>query len=82
MPPRLSPSLLKILSSTVLEVERSLRLPHSDPGLRDLKQMILLALGELECKRAAGSRMRILWIRPESAGRGIPANEEDRGLEN
>jgi hypothetical protein len=80
MPPQLSPTLLRVLSSTVLEVERSLRLSPGDKGLRDLKQTILLALGELEWKRTAGSRMRILWIRPESAGRGIPASEKDRGL--
>jgi hypothetical protein len=76
MPPQLSPTLLKILSSTVLEVERSLRLPQGDPSLRDLKQTILLALGELEWKRTAGSRIRILWIRPESAGVGYSGERE------
>lgn len=76
MAPELSPTLLRILSSTVLEIERSLILPDGDPGLRELKQSILLALSELEWKRAAGSRMRILWIRPESARRGIPGEPE------
>jgi hypothetical protein len=66
MSSQFSPTLLRILRSTVVEVERALRLSKGDPGLRDLKQAIVLALGELELKRAQ-PRMRILWIRPPDA---------------
>lgn len=91
---QLSPTLLKILSSTVLEVERALELPKGDPALRELKQAVLLALGELETKRAAVSTMRILLIKsdlgsdlgpysgphsgPDFAGRDDPV-ERERG---
>ena len=86
MIPQLSPTLLKILSSTVLEVERALKLPKSDPCLRDLKHTVLLALGELELKHAGTSRRKILWIKPglgpafepESARRGDPMDREGR----
>jgi hypothetical protein len=78
MAPQLSPTLLKILSSTVLEVERALKLPKSDPCLRDLKHTVLLALGELELKHAGTSRTKILWIKPDFAGRGDPVEREQR----
>ena len=64
-----SPTLLRILRSTVLEMERTLELPANDTCLRDLKQAVVLALGELERKRAA-SRMKILWIEPDLACKG------------
>jgi hypothetical protein len=67
MSPESSPTLLRILRTTLLEVERALELSQCDPGLRNLKHSILLAIGELEMLRAA-SRVRILWIRPSSAG--------------
>lgn len=86
MVPQLSPTLLKILSSTVLEVERALKLPKSDPCLRDLKHTVLLALGELELKHAGMSRTKILWIKPglgpgfepESLQQGDPVDREGR----
>lgn len=70
MASQLSPTLVRILCSTVLEVERALKLPEGDRSLRDLKQAILLALGELELKRATVSRMKILWITPLLTWRG------------
>lgn len=60
-----SPKLLEILRATLREVERTLDLPPDDRSLRELKQGILLGIGELEMRRTGGgSRVRILWINP------------------
>ena len=47
----LSPKLLRILHSTLLEVERELEGPERDVVLRDLKQSIVRAISQLELER-------------------------------
>ena len=57
----LSPKLLRILHSTLREVERELEAPERDVVLRDLKQSIVRAISQLELERDGVSpRMDLL----------------------
>lgn len=56
MAAELSPKLLRILHSTLREVERQLEGPERDVVLRDLKQSIVRAISQLELERDGASR--------------------------
>ncbi len=47
----LSPKLLEILKTTLDEVERSFHSPNDEAAVRELKQSVTIAVGELERQR-------------------------------
>ncbi len=51
MPRDLSPKLLEILKTTLDEVERSFHSPKDEAAVRELKQSVTIAVGELERQR-------------------------------